>query len=318
MKQNIYKTIDVKDINGDSLQSSILRTLAYFDIFNYPLNLDEICEYSDYNGANPEQVLPELNHLENEGIIKNSGSFYFMGNYSCVEKRLQANHYSEKLMQKALKYARIISYFPFVKSISISGSLSKNNADANADVDYFIITKQNRLWICRTLLAVYKRIFLLNSSKYFCINYFVDTANLEIHEKNIYTATEIAFLIPVFHYENFFRFLDSNSWVNSYYPKKRIEITENMKSADDSLFKKSIEFLLDNRFGNMVDDLCLSLNIFYRRLKFRRLNNHEWNENLRSTKGVSKHHPNSYQMRILKKYEEKLAIIKESAGFELI
>ncbi len=317
MKQFYYKHAEFKDLNEPNLQSSILRTIAYFSVFNYPLSFEEIYEYSDQKDAEPIPLRYILESLCSEGIIKKSGPYYYIGHESCVETRIESNKYSEQLMKKAQKYARIISYFPFVKSISISGSLSKKSADKNADVDYFIITRQNRLWICRTMLAVFKKIFLLNSSKYFCINYFVDSANLEIKEKNIYTATEIAFLIPVYHHENFFRFLASNSWINTYYPRKQVEINENTESAKDIFPKKVIEFLLDNKIGGMIDDLFLKLNIMYRRLKFRNLNSKELNLNLRSTKGVSKHHPNSYQDRVLKLYKEKLSLIRSMAMFEL-
>src|SRR6185503_5346455 len=111
-------------------------------------------------------------------------------------------------------------------------------------------------------------------------NYFVDIANLEIKEKNIYTATEIAFLIPVYHYENFFRFLASNSWINEYYPKKRIEINENIESEKEPGLKKAIEFVLDNKLGNFIDNICLRLNIFYRKMKFKQLTERELDQNL--------------------------------------
>ena len=47
----------------------------------------------------------------------------------------------------------------------------------------------------------------LRYDKNFCINYFVDSENLEIQEKNIFTATELVTLLPTFGremYENLY------------------------------------------------------------------------------------------------------------------
>ena len=73
-------------------------------------------------------------------------------------------------MPKAIKRAKFISKFPYIENVSISGALSKNYYNNDGDIDFFLITQPNRLWIARTLLIIYKKMFLLNSRKYFCVN----------------------------------------------------------------------------------------------------------------------------------------------------
>src|SRR5690606_3777846 len=104
----------------------------------------------------------------------------------------RGNLMANKFSDIARKKAKLISQFPFVRGVMASGSLSKGYADEKSDIDFFIITIPNRLWIARTLLVLYKRIFLLNSHKFFCVNYFVDEKHLGIEEKNLFTATELA------------------------------------------------------------------------------------------------------------------------------
>ena len=53
--------------------------------------------------------------------------------------------------------ASIIAAFPFVRAVGISGSLSKQYADENSDIDYFIITAANRLWIAKNLPAYFQK-----------------------------------------------------------------------------------------------------------------------------------------------------------------
>ena len=85
--------------------------------------------------------------------------------------------------------------FPFVRGVFLSGSISKGFMSESDDIDYFIITAPGRLWLTRTLLILFKKIFLFNSFRNFCLNYFIDSENLYIPEHNRYTATEIVFLI---------------------------------------------------------------------------------------------------------------------------
>jgi predicted nucleotidyltransferase len=85
----------------------------------------------------------------------------------------------------------VIKRFPFVRGVFVTGSLSKNSSDSSSDLDFMVITRKGRLWIARTLLMLFKKIFLLNSYKYFCINFLLSEDNLEIEDKNVFTATEV-------------------------------------------------------------------------------------------------------------------------------
>jgi predicted nucleotidyltransferase len=49
-----------------------------------------------------------------------------------------------KHIKKAKAVAKFLSWFPYIRGIAISGSLSKNFADENSDLDFFIITAANR------------------------------------------------------------------------------------------------------------------------------------------------------------------------------
>ena len=67
---------------------------------------------------------------------------------------------AKNIYQKALTVSRLISKFPYVEGVGISGSLSKGYYDDDGDIDFFIITSPKRLWIARTFLILYKKLFL--------------------------------------------------------------------------------------------------------------------------------------------------------------
>src|SRR5690606_39126981 len=109
---------------------------------------------------------------------------------------------------------KFIYLFPFVAFVGISGSLSKGFAAADGDFDFFIITSANRLWICRTLLHLFKKLsFLAGAQHRFCMNYFIDISHAAIEERNRYTAIELSSLIPVCGLKVYQHFLSQNKWV---------------------------------------------------------------------------------------------------------
>ena len=173
-------------------QKAIIRTLLYFDIFNHPLTKEELVELNSIRQSQ-EEFDRDLEDLLSLKIIGFDSGYYFLGAYqSNIKERLDRLDRSGKYQKIAHFVSRRISGFPFVRAVMVTGSLSKKATSLKDDIDFFIITEPGRLWLCKTLLMLCKKIFLLNSKKYFCINYFIDSVHLEIPEKNIFTAIELA------------------------------------------------------------------------------------------------------------------------------
>jgi len=80
--------------------------------------------------------------------------------------------------------------------------------------------------VCRAFLTLYKKLVLGNSHRNFCLNYFIDSNNLEIPDKNIFTATEVAFLIPMYNYTLYENFICMNNWFRREFPNFKIRNEE--------------------------------------------------------------------------------------------
>ncbi len=183
----------------------------------------------------------------------------------------------------------------------ISGSMSKGVLDADGDVDFFIVTQPGRLWIARVLLTLFKRIFLLNSYKNFCLNYFVDSEHLEIPDQNVFTATEVALIMPMFNDELYKIFLEQNLWYKQYYPN--IEPMQHTKTSRKSVLSRWFEALLGEKMADNLDDYFMKLTRRYLKRKYSHLSPDQFESDLMSTKSVSRHHPERQQYRIIQKYE---------------
>jgi hypothetical protein len=315
--KEVYSETLGPDILNDSITFSILKAIAYFDIFSYPLKSEEIFNYSSSANFNAIDLEIKLQFLTDAGVLKTDGEFYYLGDVNCIDKRKNGNQTSEKYWGKALRYSRIISYFPFVRCICISGSLSKNYMDEQSDIDYFIITKPGRLWLCRMMLVLFKKILLFNSHKYFCINYLVDAKNLEIPDRNIFTATEIITLVPTYNHELFLRFMQANSWVRTFYPNAPLNLMLKPLPVKSHALKKIIEVLFNYKLGLWADRFCMRITLAHRKRKFSHLNKEEFNHRLRSAQGVSKHHPESFQQSVLDNFANKMAFFESRPGFEV-
>ena len=281
-----------------------LKTILYFSIFRYPLKLEEIHSYNSYSLVNDTDT--ELKSLLEKNIVTKNNDFYVYSNdIESVNKRKNGNLNAKKALQQAQKKALFISKFPFVQSVGVSGSLSKGYYDNESDIDYFVICKPNKLWICRTLLMLYKKIFLLNSRKYFCINYFIASNQLEIEEKNRFTATELKTLIPMQGKSDFEKFYQKNIWVNTYFKKHKTDLN-NVPEISKPILIKLLEWILNSKLGDIIDDIFKNITLKKWKSKFNYMNNEDFRIALKSTKNISKHHPLHFQKKVIKSLNSKI------------
>jgi hypothetical protein len=300
MNQSKISTIATKENCLDHSESAVVQCLLYFDTFTYPLTLDEIYKFCTIKFDSNYTLESTLDILLNKNLIKQKGPYYFVNDdESIIERRTKGNKMAQEVMPKAIKYGKFIAQFPFVETVFISGSLSKNYFDENGDVDFFIITKSQRLWLCRSLLVGFKKVFLLNSRKYFCVNYFVGNDSLSIPDKNIFTATEIASLIPVNNFNGYANFIEHNQWIYKNLPNFDLNTKINAPNLNKSGIKKLSEKLLGSSLGDFADKQLFKLTLSIWQKKFKHFNKSDFDLNMRSRKNVSKHHPSGFQQKVL-------------------
>jgi len=300
-----------------AIAQSLLKKLIYFDIFSYPLLEDELVTFCDYPGLRPDDASQVLKDLTEKGLVYSQVGYYFLGHDACkIEQRREGNLLASKRMVTARWFATIIANFPFVRAIFISGSLSKNIMKPDSDIDFFIVTRPGRLWLCRAMLTIFKKIFLANSHRNFCINYFIDSNSLAIPDRNLFTATEIAFLLPMHNHALYLDFLKANEWYRDECPN--MPIRPAMRKLKVLPLGRAVEFIFDNQFGNWLEAKCFLLITGFWKKKFRHLSPKSYSLNLRSLSNVSKHHPNAFQEYVLIRYAEEVSSFELTTGYPLV
>lgn len=297
-----------KPADHTALSKSILKTLLYFDIFQYPLTASEIFHHLTTNHVTTDQVATELILLSNQSIIYPVHDFFSIhNNFELASRRMKGNRMAAQSLAMAQKKAILISKFPFVRAVMASGSLSKDYMDEHSDLDFFVITKPNRLWIAKMLLVLYKKVFLFNSHKYFCINYYVDESHLEIEEKNIFTATELATLIPFQGKEYYTQLMKVNGWVKDYLPNHTPRSTANVITFQPGWFKRQLESIINLAGAEKFEILFMHIISARLKKKYQPIySKPDFDIAFKVKEYASKGHPKNHQRKVLDLYQQKL------------
>ncbi len=207
------------------MDACIIRTLSYFDVFDYPLTLHEIKKYLCCKIDCTNEDFLEI--IQSIPIIQvSNGYYYLLGRQEITQKRSERSVISVKKYAKAIIVSKLLSMIPTIEYIGISGSLSMNNAAATDDIDLFFITKKGTLWMSR--LAVVTMLFFLrqkrnknerNITDKICPNMFMEMGKLKFAKKrrDEYTAHEIVQLKTLFDRGSIYAyFLSKNKWIKNY------------------------------------------------------------------------------------------------------
>lgn len=287
-------------------QSAVIRTLLYFNIFRHPLTAQEV----HANLTVKDDIISVQNalmELKNSGLILEEEGYYSTESVSTlIRERQRFNELFHATKQKIQQSTRIISRFPFVRGVAISGSISKGIMKEDGDIDFFIITSRRRLWICRSLLILNKKILRFNNRKYFCVNYFLDEDSMHIPDHNLFTATELAWLIPTYDQEVYEQLMQENEWAESILPNFRREPVVPVVPRRQLAIKYLGELCFPAWFGDKIDRMMMRMTMKQWRKKFPHFTQEEFDLAMRSKRNVSKHHPSNFQVTTLARLDEAI------------
>ncbi len=200
------------------LRQAVLHTLAYADVFDYPLTISEIHRYLSFRHATAAEVAELVDDLVDTCAVVRVGEWFTLpGRQALVEVRQRRATISAALWRKALGYGRIISSLPFVRMVAVTGSLAMHNTELGNDIDFMLVAVPGWLWTVRALAVLVTHFAGLEGAR-LCPNYVVTTDALEFHERSLYAAHEVTQMIPVAGLEIYERIRGLNSWTDDFLP----------------------------------------------------------------------------------------------------
>jgi hypothetical protein len=201
-----------------TLVQAVLRTLAYSDIFDFPLTVDEIARYLIGYRTTADEVRAALAQLG--AAVSCEGERYALaGHEALFALRRQRAAHAAALWRPALRYGRLIAGLPFVRMVAVTGALAADNVAVGADIDYLIVTKPGWLWLCRAMaLAVNRVARLAGLSAELCPNYLLSENALALQDVDLFTAQELARMLPLSGLDVYEAMRAANAWSNSFLP----------------------------------------------------------------------------------------------------
>lgn len=202
------------------IEEAILKTLAYADIFDYPLKPEEIHRYLVSIPASYGQVWEALENqaFSSHHIQSIDGYFMLKGRESSYEIRQKRNRLAAQMLPRAVHYGRMIASLPYTRMVAITGALAVSNVNQNADFDYFIVTQPGRVWLCRAFVILLVRLIARREGDVICPNYLLSENALRFTYHSLYTAHELAQMMPVAGFEIYQELRACNAWTEKFLP----------------------------------------------------------------------------------------------------
>lgn len=195
------------------LERAIVRTLAYADVFDYPMTVPELHRYL----IGVQTTRPQLETALRQGGDRPRGwrvrgSYLTLpGRESVVHTRLRRTRASARLWRKARRYGQRIASLPFVRMVAVTGALAMDNADPGEDIDYLVLTRQGRVWLCRAFTIALVR-WAAQRGDALCPNYFLSEGSLVVQPRSLYTAHELMQMVPLSGWDVYARMRRLNGW----------------------------------------------------------------------------------------------------------
>jgi hypothetical protein len=304
------------------IEEAVLKTLAYSDIFDFPLTKQELWRYlisdKDIEKSKFEKALHELINFETfdvfnarKQVITKDGFFCLAGREDNISKRKKNKHEVQKKLVIAEKAAYYLSFIPTIQYIGVSGGVAIGNAGREDDIDFFIITKKNTLFLTRfwilcllELLNLRRKRNQISAPGKICVNLIIDESKLTWpkDKRDLYIAHEIVQTKTQFVRNDMDKkFFEDNSWVKDFFPNQEKKHATTYHLDQNSYFTlKFVSFFL---FLWPFEVLTRNIQKYY-------MKKHKTTETV--SNGLLAFHPNDYRiktMEVLASKWEKLGLL---------
>ena len=230
---NLYKIVTRTGIESEKLSKAELASIAYHDIFDFPLTFSELIRWT----------LGKYDNNVSSGNLKFLNGFYFLnGREGIIFKRALRKRVSERKIKIAQKAANVLRRLPFVKMVAVTGSLAMQNASDTSDIDLMVVARTGLLWTTRLFSYVLLKLTNIPTRKFgdkdekdkLCLNIWLDEGALGWKNKNVYTAHEIAQIVPLVNKNKTYeKFLFQNRWILNFWPNAvKIKKIDNLAKLD--------------------------------------------------------------------------------------
>ncbi len=236
--------------NEVSLREAIIKTIVFFDLFEYPLTPLEISNYLDRR-INLEEITLFLN---NSNIISQKNGFYFLaGREEILTTRAKRYNYTNRKIKIARRFISLFRFLPFIRTVALANSIGDHNLRDGSDIDLFVISASRRIWLSRLFLAGAAKILgrrptIHRKQDKICLSFYISTDHLDLSD------LELAGGDPYFNYWQRSLFLLYNR-------ERTYEQFRAVNNRDTAETKFAPTKATTGSFGNLMERLAKSFQL---------------------------------------------------------
>ena len=299
------------ELNKQDLKKAIIKMIAFFDLFDSPLTVYEI--YHNFGHQfSLSSLLINLDNLisDDQSIIQSSQGFYFLkGRIEIIKIRQKRYHYFYRKLKIAQAFTFLFKFFPSVEMIALANVMGAYNLRDQGDIDFFIITKEHRLWLTRFYCAglaklLHSRPTQQNKQDKICLSFYLSIKNLNLNSLHLKPTD------PYFDY-----------WPSQLvllYNKHRtyqlFQVANNLVFSENQNNNYSSDFLINNSNFNSNNSLLNYLDNIFKKIQWlimpsilKQAANHQAGVVIKP--GILKFYLRDRRREFVQKYEQKIKTI---------
>ncbi|MDE1150324.1 MAG: hypothetical protein PW843_27570 [Azospirillaceae bacterium] len=241
----------------NKLETAIYSTIAYRDVFNFPVTALEIHRYLHGIRCAPEDVRHALSGPALARHLEGDGTYHALrGRTDLFAIRSARRDLSRRQQPTARRYARFLASLPNVRMVAMTGSLAAGNFPPDGDIDFLLVTDAGTMWrtraLCRLLALADARL----ARGLFCPNTFLSLAALPLARRSLYDAQELCQMIPLYGLDMYETVRAANAWTADWLPNAAGAPPDSLNHRPYAAgLKRAGEWLLDSPVGRALEGL---------------------------------------------------------------
>lgn len=257
----------------DLFERSILKTVAYFDLFDYPLTELELFKWlrsegtgevrlADISGAVLSQSSELLHRLDRE-----AGFVFLRGRSELLKIRQTRAVISDRKFKRVIRVIKLFRLIPFLRMAAVCNTLAYQNPQEASDIDLLVIAGPGRIWTVRFCVVFILKLFQLRPGEAkrdpICPSFFLTEDNLNLEKIQLpqgdpYLGYWITQVYPIFDPQKASeKFYQANIWIKTYLPNVIFPKPSKRRRVDDSAITRFIrkiqELDIKGGVGNFLE-----------------------------------------------------------------
>ena len=289
----------------DARQWGLLATVAYADLFNAPLAIEDAARACICTALSENDVVRVARSaaLEDHLTLHPSGQLVLAGREELIPRQLEGASRTATLIDRHRRTLGMLATLPFVRMLAFSGGTAHQNPGTRPDIDLFVITAPQHAFTAYALLFLATK--LTRTRGIVCPNYLIDENELQIaYHHDLFTAHQLVSARPISGETTYQAFCRANQeWVAELFPGFR------PAQAGATVGRPVLQ-----RIGEVaLAPLASPLERLFRfcwRLRLRRRAARARQPDVVLAEGILKLHLSDYRRRVLDRFTRRLAVLR--------